>query len=784
MFYYGKHLIASKEYDKATACFLKCFQLNPNHGGACFQLFLRSLQSRNYDKAFEYFEHFSDSENEHYNSDNNFYLYLLSMITEVPEKYREYAKNLKLKDITISFNDKRFKDPDSQNKVRIFSLNQKFILASKQLNELLKQKGKLSVQDIVVMTLLSQAIEIQNIMKGNIVKLVIEKKYEQIISCLEEVQKQHHLSDADECILFLAKEMFHFKETEIIPEKEIATTNKLFEAIHGKNFELAFSLSREYIERNNIDPNNNAIFVLLKDITEQMKAKTENLNNQPVIESSKNEITSTVKEEALKTNTVTITGNITFSTIVGYLMQNDFDNSFRSLRGYLNNINKSEYEFLIVDLIKISLIEQDMAFSKPMIALTYISRDNFTFDISEYIKDFYEMLAQNRFTEARIYLDIIANSNKLGQSCVFADSLEQVLNATEKMLNYKRNNEVLDTVDASIKIVEQESQEQQFLTINKTESQQPIISAPIGSDKEEQTIETITIPTTQESSSIDYDDSEFIHSKLDKLYEKGIILLRPMDAKRRKGIHNIVKGIPDVVSFSIGSDTNRQVVLRFMPFIEEYVDLPVIAKKGNSAYSKGEYDDCIESYRKLLEFGHPKSWVYAKLGLAYMKKFDKDTAINYLTIATELAKEEKSDLDFTELIDSLRGFINPEDKKGRVKMSIKDFGHDTENYYGIESMHELAELINSGINVDDACVTLGFNDEQKAIATLVLAKECYLQENYTIGDRYLRKVEKTKNKTKFVTSLLEEVRKNKIFYRNRVDENYKPLILTLKQKNN
>ena len=165
-----------------------------------------------------------------------------------------------------------------------------------------------------------------------------------------------------------------------------------------------------------------------------------------------------------------------------------------------------------------------------------------------------------------------------------------------------------------------------------------------------------------------------------------------------------------------------------------------------------------------------------------MKKFDKDTAIDYLTIATALAKEEQSDFDFTELIASLRGLIDPEDKKPRVKMTTNDFGNDTENYYGIENIYELTELIVSGMNIDEACTTLGLNDEQKAIATLILARESYIQENYAMGDQYLKKVERTKNKTKFVSSLFEEVRRNKRFYRNRVEEGQKRLILTPKSK--
>lgn len=794
LFYYGKQLISSKEYDKATACFEKCYELDPNHLGTCFQLFLRAVQSRDYSKAFTYFEHFYNSDNEYYNNDSNFYLYLLSMITKVPEKHREYAKYLQLEDIRIDFNDKRFEDPYSQNKVRISALNQKFALASKQLNELIKQHGRLSVQDIIVRILLSQAIEIQNNLKMNIINLATEKKYNEIISRLEEVQEQRHLSVADECVLFLAKEISKIEETGIIPEKEILSTNKLFEAINGKNFELALSLSKDYIEKNNINPSNNVMFMLLKDITELTKIKTKNKSEeQPIVESTKNEVTSPIEKVAPKTNTVP-TNNITFTTVISYLMQQDFDNSFRSLRSYLNNLNKSKYEFLIIDLIKISLIEQDVTFSKPMIALTYVSRENFTFDISEYIQNFYETLAKNRFTEARIYLDIISKSNKLGQSCVLTDGLEQVLNTTEKMLNYKRNNETLDRVDASIKKVEQEPTIQipiQQQTIEKT-VQQTISSTsiyvndkPVDKTKEE-IVNAVALPNLQnkvisKSTIIDYDDSEFIKGKLDELYEKGIILLKPMEKSRRKEIHNIVKDIPDVVSFSIGSDCNRQIVLRFKPFIDEYLDYSATAKDGNSAYSKGQYDACIKSYRKLLEFGEPKAWVYAKLGLAYMKKFDKDTAIDYLTIATALAKEEQTDFDFTELIASLKGLINPKDKKPRIKMTTDDFGNDVDNYYGIEQIEKVAKLVSTGMTIDDACLSLGLDDEQKNIISLIFAKECYAQENYTIGDHYLKKVERTKNKTKFVISLFEEIRRNKKFYKNRVDENHKPLIL--KQKN-
>ena len=161
LFYYGKKLIAQKEYDKATLCFEKCFEMDPTHKGVSFQLFLRCIQNKNYEKAFEYFDIFYNNENEFYNTDSKFYLYLLSMITTLPENYRERAKHLSLNDIRVDFWDKRYDSVSSQNRIRLFAFNQKFILAIKELNKSIEEKGSFSVQDITIKTLLNQAVEEQ-----------------------------------------------------------------------------------------------------------------------------------------------------------------------------------------------------------------------------------------------------------------------------------------------------------------------------------------------------------------------------------------------------------------------------------------------------------------------------------------------------------------------------------------------------------------------------------------------------------------------------------------------
>ena len=60
---------------------------------------------------------------------------------------------------------------------------------------------------------------------------------------------------------------------------------------------------------------------------------------------------------------------------------------------------------------------------------------------------------------------------------------------------------------------------------------------------------------------------------------------------------------------------------------------------------------------------------------------------------------------------------------------------------------------------------------QRNIVAIILAKEYYQNEDYNIGDMYLKLVEGTKGKSSETRSLLNEVRKNKRFYKYRRMDN-------------
>lgn len=764
LFIYGKRLISMKRYDVATSCFKKCYELDPNHSSACFQLFFRCIQNRNYEEALEYFNHFYNSDNIYYNSDNNYYLYLLSMITDLPEQYKQYAKNLKYKDIKIAFGDKRFKKISSQKTIRLLSLRQQFALAIKQIDLLMDQNNKLNAQEILVKTLLNQALEVQKKNKQHIIRLINEKRYEKLIEFLELIQERHELSVADKCVLSLTKDLVEIIKTDIIPEKNLLINGGLFNAIFCKDYELAFSLSSQYIEEANIKPNDNAIYSLLVEIKNLIDSKktviSSKIENQQAV--LNNEMKKQEEKNIVSPFNNTIDCKNVLSNIIGYLMKNDLDNAFLLLGNYLDTIGKRQYETLIMNLIKISIIEHDNVFIKPMMTLTYISKNNCQFNISEYIQNFYDALAQNNFEMAKIYLDIIYNLNNLVQCNIAIEKLEQLLNDTEKMVTYQQNDKTLDKIDTSVSNVDEPL---------KLE----VLPTQLG-DEQIDNLKTIRLKKGN------YNDTKLIDKKLNDLYKNGIVLLKPMNNERRKEIHSIVKGIDDVVSFDIGPDYCRQVVLRHKPYIgSERLEIKELMRTGSIAYNNGDYNTCIKCYRKLLGFGIPNSYIYAKLGLAYLKTGRKKIAIDYLIVANELSKKNNDKYDFTEFISRLTGVEPDEERKPYVKMSISAFNNDLNNNYGVENVETVAELVASGMTFEDACSNISVDENQRDIIALIFAKECYAQEDYLIGDEYLKKVEKSANKSKQVKDLLSEITKNKRFYKNRVVDNQKRLVLISKK---
>ena len=290
LFFYGKTLISKKEYDRANICFQKCYELNPQHGGAAFQLFIRAIQNKDYKKALEYFEIIYQTDNEFYIQDSNYYLSLLSNIIELPEKYREFAKYLKIEDIEVKNNDKRYFNKEQQNNIRNLSLNQSFNTALIRLNNLGKKK-KIKVQEFLIKILLSQAKEKHYEIKMKMLSLVRDKKYDALLELINKITIYRHLSYVEELMYGLLSDLYRIKGSKKLPERKEIITDSFTIALQNRNYELAYQIAQNHNNQSN------PVYYLLCDIIdeiENIKKQYQTIKKIPV------EVLETTSKESIK----------------------------------------------------------------------------------------------------------------------------------------------------------------------------------------------------------------------------------------------------------------------------------------------------------------------------------------------------------------------------------------------------------------------------------------------------------------------------------------------------
>lgn len=549
------------------------------------------------------------------------------------------------------------------------------------------------------------------------------KKYDEAIIIMKEKEKLEGLKTIEIYIMKLINKLLDIEKNGIIPEINLTETDNIFTAIDENNFELAYKLNQEYLDKFKIDSKNNIINILLTEICLLI-----NKNKKKILEKTK----------------------VSLTDIINNLLKNDIDNAYKIIEEYMDIIDKSEYTNLITNLIKLSLLKNDKAFSLPITTLIYISKDEYNFDIKEFIEKFYIALSENKLDEARIYLDIMHNSNNISKENILTEELLKVFEETEKMVNKKQD-------------------------LNNQMTKEEIIKPNCNEVKSDAPKSNLKIKDN---------DEKFIEDKHEILVkEQGVILLKPMPKERRKHIHNIVKKYKDMKSFSIGEESERQIVLIYSPYIEEYIDIKQEMQKARTETESRNYKDAIEIYLKLLQkYKNPTSYIFASIGLNYLNNSQKNKAIDYLIIATKI-NIPKNKYNFTELIAKLKGEILEEENKPFFKMSLDDFEDNIEN----QAMN-FDEIINyieeNNTDLRNACIHLNMSEEQIDLTTLIFAKKYYLQGAKEKAEEFLKVFEKSENKTLTTINFYNDIIKNRKIYMNRDYDFEEPrLSLIIKPQN-
>lgn len=396
---------------------------------------------------------------------------------------------------------------------------------------------------------------------------------------------------------------------------------------------------------------------------------------------------------------------IYYLELINYIEKKDIANINKSLDKYLEYTNKKYLTVIILYLIKISVIKNDNSYVYNF--LDNIRRENFRFDISIYINNYYEAIENKKIEEAKIYLNIIKESNKLGYSSILVDKLEEELSNEIKL--------------------EENSDLKQLIKLNR-----------------------------------------ILRKKLKMLDKNSIILIDLRNSKDEKIFTELLENTNNVKFFVIEMDDKKKLVVRKFNNNENDLSIEKLKELGNKAYIDNDYDLCIEYYQKILNNEKVNPGIYAKIGLAYMKKDDNETAINYLTIADYLSEKDKMINNYSNLIDTLKGKIPYSNYKPWINIRKSDFKNDLNDSYKIENIEKIKEYIKQGTDIIELIEKYNLTEEQINFIYISLAREYYSKENYGMGDKYLKKVERSKNKSKKLSKTLNETIKNKKFYKNRI----------------
>ncbi len=757
LYNYGKVILSKRDYENAKLCFQKCRELDPDYLATNFFLFLICIRNKEYPKAFEYFDTCFHSNNPYYESDNRFYLYLLSFITEIPEKYRSIVKEISRESLNAPNDDPRYQDICLQNEIRNLAFEHHFNRA-KEFCLLVPKNDRVKSSNLLTGILLTQVVEQLDKEISDLVVLVQEKQYDEIIEYLETVETQHKLITSEHLILSLAKDIIEITKTGMIPEIK-DSQNKFYSAILAKNYSLALSISKQYLAQKRNSPTTYAINTLLRDVVEIIDKQKSSQKKNLILEENKEnkEEKPIISKRAESTST--------FVEFVDGLITQDLDSSLERLSKYLDKIDKKEFEFLIADLIKIGLLERDSTYSKALTALSLLHMGIFQFELSTYVKLFYESIAKQEIEIAKVYLDILSKAERLNQNCIMIDDLMQVFEIMARRGNQKDDNlqKVLPSNNledklsnpaysniASIDKNERQSLPKRATTSPKTtEMEKKPLNVVSKDQQKNQTISTKKADSHQ---------NEWLENRISELEERGIILLEAMTKKEIQEIETRVNNMPNIASFTIGKDKNKQVVLR-LKNINQSTDLSDVKLEGDLAYQEKEYTLCIEKYQQLLRADTPNIYVYIRLGLSYMKNHQNDLAIDYLTVANELAKEQNLEFDFSNLLAKLKGETDT-----YPKVTLDYFEKQIDEKYGIENIEK---LLIAKMNIHQISKQLALTEEEKTLVELILAKKYYTRGQTELGNRYLKLAQRGQNKPKFLQEQVEEVSTNKRYYKYR-----------------
>lgn len=400
MLFLVKYFVDKGNNERADKVLYRAKELFPNNQRVASRVFADAVFDSDYDRAFENLDMMMETPNKHYIQDQNFWLYLLSLITEVPDKYKEKVKKMSFEDVCVLPTDHRYKNRKVTNEVRKAILKFSFKKAIDKVVETPEHKEKIFASTIT-MRLLYEAKEVNRNQRDEYLELIKDGNYLLLANELLTNSQIRKFSFNEICALMLTNDLISITQYKTLPKREHEND------FYGDFYKSIYDCDYVSTLKNNVG------VTAFGEIFEKL---LENI----IVEYNK--LLAVQSDD----DNVSVEENNFYNIILG-LMNNDVDKALGYLDNYLEMIGKSEYKNFVSDLIKLDELSLDNSFDESILALAKIKDNYCDFSVDAYVTDFYHQLYGKNYKKAAIFLDLISMASLVGDVAVDIAMLKKSL---------------------------------------------------------------------------------------------------------------------------------------------------------------------------------------------------------------------------------------------------------------------------------------------------------------------------------------------------------------------
>ena len=384
MLFCSNYFIGKNDKERASKILYRALELFPDDQRINSKVFNDSLFTCDYEQTFKCLDVMMETENKNYMQDQNFWLYLLSIVTEVPDKYKDKVKKMAVNDVYVLPTDKRYEDKKLTNNIRKAVLKFNFNRACELTPETPEYKEK-KFASIVTSRLLYLAKNADIKQRKNYTELAKKKDYSSLANKLCDNSEIRKISFNEICALLLANDLISMTQYKKFPHRRTQASS------YGEFYNLIYSCDYVNALKNNVRESSYG------EIFESLLESSIVEYNKLIAIRNGNKSNGRLEDD--------------FYNVILHLVNNDVDGALKDLDNYLAGIGKSEYKNYVRDLIELDTLNKDTSYFEPILALAKIRNNDCDFSVSIYITEFYLQMYKNDYKKAAIYLDLLSMSS-------------------------------------------------------------------------------------------------------------------------------------------------------------------------------------------------------------------------------------------------------------------------------------------------------------------------------------------------------------------------------------